>query len=131
MNRHPVELLIEKADSAINQEDFDTLIDIYSDDAVLVIKPGMNATGKTEIRKAFEAIAAHFNHKLNVKQAGMKILESDDIALVLAKTVVVSSPDVAPINRNATYVFKKNLGGNWLCVIDNSYGHELLSHDDD
>lgn len=45
MIRHPTERLIDKADSAINQEDFDTLIDIYSDDAALVIKPGMSATG--------------------------------------------------------------------------------------
>ena len=64
MSRHPIELLIDKADGAINREDFDTLIDLYSDDAVLVIKPGMNATGKTQIRKAFEAIAVHFKHKL-------------------------------------------------------------------
>lgn len=128
MNRHPIELLIEKADCAINQEDFDTLIDIYSDDAVLVIKPGMNATGKAQIRRAFEAIAAHFNHKLDVKQVGMKILESDDTALVLAKTVV-STSDMAPITRNAIYVFKKNPRGDWLCVIDNSYGHELFLHE--
>ncbi|MHB8473617.1 MAG: YybH family protein [Gammaproteobacteria bacterium] len=129
MNRHPIELLIDKADSAINQEDFDALIDIYSDDAVLVIKPGMNAVGKVQIRRAFEAIAAHFNHSLDVKQAGMKILESEDTALVLAKTVV-SMPDMSPINRDATYVFKKNLDGAWLCVIDNSYGHELFSQED-
>lgn len=37
MKKHPIELLIEKADTAINQEDFDTLIDIYSGDAVLVL----------------------------------------------------------------------------------------------
>ncbi len=59
----------------------------------------------------------------------MKILESDDTALVLAKTIV-STPDMPPINRNATYVFKKNPGGNWLCVIDNSYGHDLFSYED-
>ncbi len=129
MSRHPIELLIEKADLAINREDFDTLIDIYSDDAVLVIKPGMNATGKAQIRRAFEAIAAHFNHKIEVKQTGMKILESEDTALVLAKTVV-STSDGLPINRNATYVFKKNQSGNWLCVIDNSYGHELFLYTD-
>lgn len=40
---HPMELLISKADAVINQEDFDTLLDFYSDDAILVIKPGMNA----------------------------------------------------------------------------------------
>ena len=39
MTRHPIELLIEKADTAIVQEDFDTLVDIYSDDAILVVKP--------------------------------------------------------------------------------------------
>ena len=128
MNRHQIELIIEKADSAINQEDFDTLVDIYSDDALLVIKPGMNATGKTQIRKAFEAIAAHFNHRLDIKQDGMRILESGDTALVLAKTIV-SAPDTPPINRNATYVFKKQSGGDWLCVIDNSYGHELFKHE--
>ena len=59
---HPIELLINKADTAINQEDFETLSDIYSDDAVLVVKPGMNAVGKEQIKKAFEAIAAHFEH---------------------------------------------------------------------
>lgn len=125
MSRHPIEHLIEKADQAINQEDFDTLISIYSDDAVLVIKPGMNATGKVQIRKAFEAIAAHFNHTLEVRQAGMRILEAGDTALVLAKTVVLAEGS-APMHRDATYVFKKGAGGDWLCVIDNSYGHELF-----
>ncbi len=51
--KHPIELLINRADTAINQEDFDTLIEIYADDAVLVIQPGMNAVGKERIRKAF------------------------------------------------------------------------------
>ncbi len=68
MERHPIELQIEKADTAIVQEDFDTLMNIYSEDAVLVVKPGMNATGKVQIRKAFEAIAAHFSHTLQVEQ---------------------------------------------------------------
>lgn len=36
MDRHPIELQIEKADTAIVQEDFDTLMNIYSEDAVLV-----------------------------------------------------------------------------------------------
>ena len=125
MSQHPIEHLIEKADQAINREDFDTLIDIYADDAVLVIKPGMNATGKAQIRKAFEAIAAHFNHTLEVRQAGMRILETGDTALVLAKTLV-SAEGLAPIHRDATYVFRKDGGGAWLCAIDNSYGHELF-----
>jgi len=73
MTRHPIELQIERADRAINCEDFDTLMDIYSDEAVLVVKPGMNVVGKVEIRKALQAIAEYFNHSLEVRQAGMKI----------------------------------------------------------
>jgi uncharacterized protein (TIGR02246 family) len=129
MTRHPVELQIEKADRAINREDFDTLMDIYSDNAVLVVKPGMNAVGKAQIRKTMEAIAAYFNHSLDVRQAAMKILESGDTALVLAKTVV-SAASMPTIERSATYVFKRHPDGSWLCTIDNSYGHELLLSQD-
>lgn len=123
--KHPIELVIEKADTAIVHEDFDTLIDIYSADAVLVVKPGMNATGKVQIRKAFEAIATHFNHTLHVEQAGMKLLEAGDTALVIAKTVV-SASNMPATERSAIYVFKKIANGDWLCQIDNSYGHEFL-----
>lgn len=122
---HPIELLIREADTAINEEDFDTLIDIYSDDAVLVVKPGMNAVGKEQIKKALEAIAAHFEHSLDVKQAGMVILETGDTALVLAKTVV-SAINRPAIERQATYVFKRRTDNRWVCTIDNSYGHSLL-----
>lgn len=128
MEKHPIELQIEKADTAIVQEDFDTLMSIYSEDALLVVKPGMNATGKVQIRKAFEAIAAHFNHTLQVEQTGMKILEAGDTALVLAKTVV-SASNMPATERSATYVFTKSSDGDWLCQIDNSYGHELLLHE--
>ncbi len=125
MKRHPIELLIDKADTAINREDFDTLIDIYADDAVLVIQPGINAVGKEQIRKAFEAIAAHFEHTLDVKQAGMEILETGDTALVLVKTFI-SAKGRPVAERKATYVFKKDARNEWVCAIDNSYGHDVL-----
>ncbi len=124
MNKHPIALLIEKADRAINQEDFDALIDIYAEDAVLVVQQELNAVGKDKIRKAFEAIATHFEHSLNVKQAGMEILETGDTALVLAKTLV-SANNSSVTERKATYVFKKEGSNDWLCAIDNSYGYEF------
>ncbi|WP_024873597.1 YybH family protein [Tolumonas lignilytica] len=127
MAQHPIELLINKADSAINAEDFDTLIDIYAENAVLVVKPGMNVIGKEQIKKAFIAIAAYFEHSLDVTQAGLEILESGDTALVLAKTKV-SANNQPPLERKATYVFQHFAQKGWLCVIDNSYGHDLLEH---
>ncbi|QIR75065.1 SgcJ/EcaC family oxidoreductase [Sulfurospirillum diekertiae] len=122
---HPIELLINQADQAINAEDFDMLVDIYAPDALLVIKPGMNAVGKEQIKKAFEAIAAYFEHTLEVKQAGLSILETGDTALVLAKTLVCAK-DIPTMERKATYVFTKNADNLWKCSIDNSYGHDLI-----
>jgi uncharacterized protein (TIGR02246 family) len=128
VSQHPIALLIEKADTAINEEDFDTVVDLYAEDAVLVIKPGTNAVGKIEIRRAMEAIAGHFDRSLHVRQAGMVILETGDIALVLAKTIV-SARNVPEVERKATYVFKKDIHNRWLCAVDNSYGHEVLDAD--
>ena len=128
MDRHPIEIQIEKADRAIIAEDFDTLMDIYTDDAVLVVEPGRHAEGKQAVRKAFEAIAVYFKNGLQVKQNGMKILESGNTALVLANTIV-SAPNMAETERKATYVFNKTSDGRWLCSIDNSYGHEVINPD--
>lgn len=125
MNRHPIALLIERADKAINEEDFDTVVDLYTEDAVLVVEPGRHAVGKVEIRRAMEAIAAHFDRSLDVRQAGMEILEAGDTALVLARTLV-SARNYPAVERKATYVFRKDARNRWLCAIDNSYGHEVL-----
>ncbi len=102
-----------------------TLIDFYIEDAVLVIKPGVNAVGKAQIKEAFGKIAAYFEHTVEVKQTAMKILEAGDTALVLAKTII-STKNYPTTERKATYVFKRDINGNWLCAIDNSYGHDLL-----
>lgn len=129
MHNHELKFLIEKADQAINREDFDELLNFYSDDAILVVKPGMLAKGKIQIRKAFEAIAEYFNHSLVVNQGDMSILEAGDTALVISNTLLSANQktDTAfSMERNATYVFKKDSDGIWRCVIDNSYGTELL-----
>jgi uncharacterized protein (TIGR02246 family) len=129
MHNHELKYLIEEADQAINREDFDELLNFYSDDAILVVKPGMLAKGKAQIRKAFEAIAEYFNHSLMVKQGDMSILEAGDTALVISNTQLSANQktDTAfSMERSATYVFKKDSDGIWHCVIDNSYGAELL-----
>lgn len=121
---HPIEKVIEDCDRAIVAEDFDTLMENYTENAILVVQPGTNATGKAEIRQAFERIAVYFKHGLSVEQAGMQVIESADTALVLAKTIV-SAPNQPKEERKATYVFNK-ICGRWLCSIDNSYGHQIL-----
>jgi len=56
----------------------------------------------------------------------MAVLESGDIAWVLAETVV-SASNFPAVTRNAAYVFRKDRGGRWRCAIDHSCGQELLS----
>lgn len=129
MQNHELIHLIKEADNAINREDFDAVLDYYSDEATLVVKPGMLAKGKEAIRRAFDAIAEYFNHSLLVKQENFQIIEAGDIALVIAKaTLSANQKTDAPfvMERKSTYVFKKDSDGMWRCIIDNSYGVELL-----
>lgn len=104
-------------------------MDFYAEDATLVVKPGLNATGKAQIHKAFVAIADHFKHQMKIKQGAMKVIEGGDTALVIMETILdVVDVDAAStsIIRRATYVFRRDDNGKWLCVIDNSYGTNLL-----
>ncbi|WP_379969673.1 YybH family protein [Ectobacillus sp. sgz5001026] len=126
---HELKELIKKCDEAIKKEDFDTLMNYYTDDAILVVKPEMIAQGKEQIKKAFIAIAKYFNNSIVPTQGEMMILEAGDTALVLSQTLLSADKGDSEfsMDRRATYVFKKNTAGKWLCAIDNSYGTELLS----
>lgn len=129
MQNKELEQVIKNADSAINREDFDALMDFYSEDATLVVKPGLLAKGKVEIRRAFESIAQYFNHSLIVNQEKMAVIEAGDTALVIAKAQLSANQKTDSefsMNRVATYVFQKDSTGTWRCVVDNSYGAELL-----
>ena len=126
MSDHELKRLIEAADRAITAEDFDALMDFYAEDTALVVKPGMVATGKAAIRKAFVAIAAHFKNTMKVRQGRMEVIEGADTALVLMETLLDVEGQPDPIVRRATYVFRKSQTGRWLCAVDNSYGTALL-----
>lgn len=121
---HPLQALIQAADEAIGREDFDALLAFYTEDAVLVVKPGLLARGKEQIRRAFAAIAEHFGHKLRVRQGRLEILETGDTALVVAQTLLDTSH--GKLTRRATYVFRREADGAWRCAVDNSYGTDLL-----
>nr|WP_320141906.1 nuclear transport factor 2 family protein [uncultured Cohaesibacter sp.] len=129
MTSQALHSVIEAADKAISAEDFDSLMDFYAEDATLVVKPGLAVTGKEAIRKAFMAIAEHFQHKLTVRQGQMEVFEGGDTALVVMKTfldTVDSDGWDLTLVRRASYVFKLSSEGQWLCTVDNSYGTDLL-----
>ncbi|WP_338477933.1 SgcJ/EcaC family oxidoreductase [Pseudomonas trivialis] len=119
---------IEAADRAITAEDFDELMKFYADDASLVVKPGLTVTGKDSIRRAFVAIAEHFNNSIIVTQGQMQVIRGGDVALVIMETLLQTTDKAGVKNeiaRRATYVFRQ-VSETWLCVVDNSYGTTLL-----
>jgi len=119
---------IAAADRAITAEDFDGLMRFYAEDATLVVKPGLTVTGKDSIRRAFVAIADHFNHSIIVTQGDMQVIPAGDVALVIMETQLQAtdkSGAKTQITRRATYVFRE-ISQEWLCVVDNSYGTALL-----
>lgn len=120
--------LINQADQAIKEERFDDLMSFYTDDAVLVVKPGLEAKGKDAIKKAFIKIAAYFKNSVVPTQGNMVMLESGDTVLVLSQTLLdADNKDTSDysMDRRATYVYRK-IDGKWLCAVDNSYGTALL-----
>lgn len=129
MSAQELTQLIHTADAAIMAEDFDTLMAIYADDAVLVVKPDLVVQGKDAIRRAFVKIAEYFGHSLAIRQDKATVLETGDTALVIMEAVLTSRDAEGAkhsITRRATYVFRKSPQGRWLCAIDNSYGTALL-----
>lgn len=126
---HPVLDLVTRADRAICNEDFSSLLTFYAEDAALVLTDSLTVRGRHAIAEAFVAVARHFNHSLQVTQGPMKVIEGAGTALVLAQTqlrYLDSQGQVQRETREATYVFRFDTTDGWLCVVDNSYGTALL-----
>lgn len=123
-----IKALIDAADKAIKEERFDDLMEFYTDDAVLVVKPGLEAKGKAAIKEAFIKIAAYFKNSVVPTQGKMMMIEAGDTMLVLSQTLLDADNKTTSeysMDRRATYVYRK-VNDKWLCAIDNSYGTTLL-----
>ena len=77
MNKE-IEELIAAADKAIKEERFDDLKEFYTEDAVLVVKPGLEVKGKEAIKEAFIKIADYFNNSVVPTQGKMLMVEAGD-----------------------------------------------------
>ncbi|SDM51910.1 Ketosteroid isomerase homolog [Fictibacillus solisalsi] len=111
---HELKENIRKSDLAIKQEG-----------AVLVVKPGMVAKGKEEIKKAFIAIAAYFKNNIEPTQGEMVILESGDTALVLSQRCSsrIKKKSLIPWSEKRPMCFVK------MHRVNNSYGTKLIGTD--
>ena len=64
---HPVLTRIREADRLIVAEAFEPLMDHYTEDAVLIVKPGVEVRGRRAIREAME-----------------KMCDAEDLSLLIA-----------------------------------------------
>lgn len=85
-------------------------------------------SAREKSKKACNKTANDFNHHIVPTQGEMILLEAGDTVLVLSQTLLDSDKKDSEyaMERRATYVFKKNAQGEWLCVIDNSYGTDVI-----
>lgn len=68
MDDHAVKQEIARADKAINDRDFNTVANCYTEDAVLVVKPGTLVQGREAIKIALQKISDYFNNSLKVSR---------------------------------------------------------------
>lgn len=129
MNHEELIATVVAADQAINRRDMAAVMDFYDDDAVLVVQPGRIARGKGEIAQAFDAIFKFFNHSLVVTQSDFQVVQGGDVALVMCNLKLSAAGETSAsvsMERKPTYVFRKSVDGKWRCLVDNSYGVELV-----
>jgi len=120
--------LIDAADKAIKEERFDDLMDFYTENAILVVKPGLEVQGKEAIKTAFIKIAEYFKNSVIPTQGKMLMIEAGDTVLVMSQTLLEAdnkNESKFSMDRRATYIYR-NIDAKWLCAIDNSYGTALL-----
>jgi uncharacterized protein (TIGR02246 family) len=124
--RSPLEA-VELLDEAFNRGDIEAVLEFYEDGAVVVAEPDRLATGKTEIRQAYQWILSHL--KGTARQEKTYVIETGDIALFTSRwsyTGVTS--DGSPVSREsyASVILRKQSDGGWRIVVDNSWGPAVL-----
>jgi uncharacterized protein (TIGR02246 family) len=118
---------IKLLDEAYNRGDLEAILDFYEDGATMVLEPGRLASGKDELRRAYEWILT--NIKGSAKQEKTHVIESGDIALFTSKwTFTGATLDGTSVSREsfASVVLRKQTDGDWRIVVDNSWGPQVL-----
>ncbi|HEY0408065.1 MAG TPA: nuclear transport factor 2 family protein [Pyrinomonadaceae bacterium] len=118
---------VDLLDEAFNRGDLETILGFYEDGATMVVEPGRLATGKDELRAAFQWILS--NMKGIARQEKTHVIESGDIALFTSRwNYSGTAADGAPMSRQsyASVVLRRHSDGGWRVVVDNSWGPAVL-----
>lgn len=126
MIAHSPEHAVELLDRAFNERDIDTVMSFYEDAAVVVTEPGKTVCGRAQLLEFFERA---MKSGASATQLKSRVFEADGIALFLSRWTLEykeSNGEVATRELVATTVFRKQPGGGWKVLIDNSLGPLVL-----
>ena len=114
-------------EAAFNARDLDRLVDLYDEDATLIVPPhGSRATGKPAIREAIKATLAL---EPKARMEVLDKLETDGLALTQGHwTMVGTGADGAPVvmSGRGTMVSRCRPDGSWKIVLDNPMSFERV-----
>ncbi len=107
--------LTEEYDAAINSGDLDSLVSLYTDDAVRM-SPNMPAlVGKDAIRSVMQS--SFKKYTIDLKKTIEEVIVCDDLAFVRGTSTVTSTPKVGgePIRHTGKWVTfnKRQPDGSW------------------
>lgn len=131
MHPNPAET-INKLTDAINRGDLEEMMKYFDREAVLVVRAlgeqsGQVARGIEGIREAY---AGFVSMKPALRREAQHVIEAGNIALHFSRwSLSVTAPDGTRMDRKATScdVLRKQPDGNWLVLLYNPYGAEVLS----
>jgi uncharacterized protein (TIGR02246 family) len=105
-----------------NARDLDALVDLFEDQATLILEPGRSVVGKEAIRSAISAFLVGGS----IEGTTRSVTQSGDIALLSANFHMHSTgPDGESIEMSGTTteVVRRQADGHWRFVIDNPFSH--------
>jgi len=124
---HPIENLVREVDEAFGRGDLDAVMNFYEANAALVADPtGRLVQGSEQIRAVFKQF---LSLGVTARQVKSHVIEADDLALFLSywsSSGIDAAGSEFTRDFTATVVFRRQLGGEWRAVIDNSFGPLVL-----
>jgi uncharacterized protein (TIGR02246 family) len=110
--------------AAFNAGDVDALVEIYEEDAMLIVPPdGQRVTGRDAIRAAVQpTFALRPSASIDVVQK----LQTDGLALTQARWSLVGSDDGERVEMSGrgAIVSRRQPDGSWRIVLDNPLSPE-------
>ena len=126
---HPISQQLNTLHQAVNQDDADTLCQLYRENAVLVDKPFVS--GRRDLQCALHEFKARYMPEHVVSHGDEVVIEAGDTALVISKLYLSNKRVADKLDgemKKAIYVFRKNDRGDWQCAIDNFFGVDLIDY---